>query len=89
MSSYENRKKELSSSIVTEHLFRDSRNSGPQNWFGIFVRARWPDKPALNLSQRLGCTERAALYLINGERKVTAKAALVILTEMLGGDPCT
>jgi hypothetical protein len=82
MSSLEDRKKELSSTKVSEQTFR-------KNWFGIFVRARWPDKPALNLSQRLGCTERAALYLINGERKVTAKAALVILTEMLGGDPCT
>jgi hypothetical protein len=85
MSSLENRKKELSSSVVTEHLFRDNQNSARANWFGIFVRARWPYKPALNLSQRMGCTERAALYLINGQRKVTAKAALVMFTVMLEG----
>jgi hypothetical protein len=77
MSSLQDRKKELSSSKASEHPFRE-------NWFGTFVRARWPDKPALNLSQRLGCTERAALYLINGQRNVTAKAALLMLSEMLG-----
>lgn len=51
--------------------------------FGTIVRALWPDKPALNLSQRIGCTERAALYLITGERKVTARAVLVVLSEVL------
>lgn len=51
--------------------------------FGTVVRALWPNKPALNLSQRIGCTERAALYLITGERKVTARAVAAIVNELL------
>lgn len=51
--------------------------------FGTIVRALWPTKPALNLAQRIGCTERNALYLISGERKVTAKAVAAIIAEMI------
>ena len=59
--------------------------SGEQSCkFGTIVRALWPNKSALNLSQRIGCTERAALYLITGERKVTARAIAVIVNEMVG-----
>jgi hypothetical protein len=51
--------------------------------FGMFVQTLWPHKTAVHLSQRLGCSEREAYYLINGQRRVTAKAAHLILTEML------
>lgn len=51
--------------------------------FGTVVRALWPDKTALNLAQRINCTERGAQYLIDGQRKVTARAIAVIITELL------
>ncbi len=52
--------------------------------FGTIVRALWPDKPALNLAQRIGCTERAAQFYIDGKRKPSARAIHVISGEMLG-----
>jgi len=63
-----------------------ARQSLPKNdrcKFGTIVRALWPDKPALNLAQRIGCSERAAQFYIDGHRKITARAAAVILVEML------
>lgn len=59
--------------------------------FGTIVQALWHDKPALNLAQRMGInpatgkpfTERNALQLMRGERRVTARAMLVINTEVL------
>ena len=51
--------------------------------FGTIVRALWPDKPALNLAQRIGCTERAAQFYIDGERKPSARAVAVIVNEIL------
>lgn len=59
-----------------ERLFREKR-------FGTVVRALWPDKPALNLAQRIGCTERGAQYLINGQRRITARAIALIINEIL------
>lgn len=50
--------------------------------FGTVVRALWPIKPALNLAQRIGCSERAALFYIRGERKPPARAFIVILDEI-------
>lgn len=50
--------------------------------FGTVVRALWPDKPALNLAQRIGCSERGAQYLIDGQRRVTARAMLVVMAEI-------
>jgi hypothetical protein len=64
-------------------LFRNRRLQSGANNFGTIVRALWPDKPALNLSQRLGCTERAAQLYIDGERAVPAPAILVIITAAL------
>ncbi len=52
--------------------------------FGTVVRALWPDKPALILSQRMDCSERHAQFLINGERGVTLDAVLVIIDEIKG-----
>jgi hypothetical protein len=51
--------------------------------FGTIVRALWPNKPALNLAQRIGSSERGAQYLIDGERKVTARAIAVIIAEIV------
>lgn len=51
--------------------------------FGTIVRALWPDKPALNLAQRIGSSERGAQYLIDGERKVTARAIAAIIAEIV------
>jgi hypothetical protein len=51
--------------------------------FGTVVRALWPIKPALHLSQLEGCSERGAQYQIDGERKVTAKAMHIIDGELL------
>lgn len=53
------------------------------NKFGTVVRALWPSKTALNLAQRIQCSERGAQYLIDGQRKVTAKAIAVIVAELL------
>lgn len=51
--------------------------------FGTVVRALFKDKPALQLSQRMGCTERGAQYLIDGQRRVTARAIAVIIAEII------
>ncbi len=54
-----------------------------KNKFGTVVHALWPDKPALNLAQRMGISERGARYLIDGKRKVNGKAIAVILSEIM------
>ena len=51
--------------------------------FGAAVCGLWPVKPALNLAQRLGCTDRAAELYIDGKRKPSAEAVHVVDTEML------
>lgn len=51
--------------------------------FGTIVRALWPEKPALNLAQRAGLSERGAQYLIDGKRKPNAKTALIVYAEIL------
>lgn len=53
--------------------------------FGTVVRALWPDKPALNLAQRAGLSERGAQYLIDGKRKPNARAIHAINAEIIGG----
>lgn len=50
--------------------------------FGTVVRALWPDKPALNLAQRIGITERGAQYIIDGKRRVSARALVVVMDEI-------
>lgn len=51
------------------------RNFGRENYskFGIVVVALWPDKPALNLAQRAGISERGAQFIIDGKRKPNAR----------------
>jgi hypothetical protein len=51
--------------------------------FGTIVRALWPNKPALNLAQRIHCSERAAQFYIDGERKPSAQCIGAIVAEML------
>lgn len=65
-----------SSKVPLEQLFQETK-------FGTIVRALWPNKPALQLAQRLGISERNALQIMRGERKVTAHAVHVINSEML------
>jgi len=69
-------------SIAQIQALANERMFGRNN-FGTIVRALWPEKTALHLAQRIGCTERAALYLITGQRKVTARAVAVILNEII------
>jgi hypothetical protein len=55
----------------------------PISKFGTAVRGRWPHKPALHLAQLVGCTERGAQLIINGERKVSARVAAAFLNEII------
>lgn len=67
------------------HLFQ-TRNLGtnvPKTKFGAVIEALWPDKPALNLAQRMGVSERNALQIMRGERRVTARALHVLNGEVL------
>lgn len=74
-----------SSKDSKERSFRETK-------VGTIVRALWPDKPALNLAQRMGInpatgkpfTERNALQIMRGERRVTARVLHVVNGEMLG-----
>lgn len=66
-----------------ERLFRKPKPDIRPNNFGKIIRAIYPTKPAACLAQDLGCTERAALYLISGQVKPTAKALAVIVNKCL------
>lgn len=75
---------ELSTGSIIQNRARASTTSAEQACkFGTIVRVLWPDKPALNLAQRIGLTERGAQYIIDGERKVTARAIAAIIVEIL------
>ena len=52
--------------------------------FGRVVHAIWPSKPALNLAQRIGCSERAAQLYVRGERDPSLGAILVIIEAIRG-----
>lgn len=65
--------------IVPRNLFEQKSSK-----FGRVVIALWPDKPALNLAQRAGLSERGAQYLIDGKRKPNARAALAVYAEIIG-----
>lgn len=51
--------------------------------FGRVVCILWPVKPALNLAQRAGISERGAQYLIDGKRKPNAKTLLIVSAALL------
>lgn len=61
------------------------RNFGREHLskFGRVVTALWPEKPALNLAQRAGLSERGAQYIIDGRRKPNARVVHVVNGEML------
>ena len=71
------------SSSPQERLFQKYRAAKVEPKFGTIVRALWPHKPALNLAQRVGCTERAANLYIRGERKPSARAVVVIINVLI------
>lgn len=51
--------------------------------FGAAFVALYPDKPALILAQLMGVSERNALQILRGERRVTARALHVLNAEVL------
>jgi hypothetical protein len=51
--------------------------------FGLVCCALWPVKPALNLAQRAGCTERHANLIIAGQRKPNAQVMLALFKEII------
>jgi hypothetical protein len=68
----------------------ESRRRAPSNSpseqpckFGTIVRALWPDKPAIVLSQLADISERGAQYIIDGERKPPAHVVLAVFREAL------
>jgi hypothetical protein len=64
-------------------LFKDQLV--PETKFGICVYVLAGGiKPAQWLAQRVACSERHANRLINGQRKVTARAIVAINTELVG-----
>ena len=73
----------LPSTIGVRTIVRRDIDAENLSKFGIVVRALWPIKPALNLAQRAGLTERMAQYLIDGKRKPNARAALVVYAEII------
>lgn len=72
----------LSSSVRGTEVPRSAARRVPSK-FGAVARALWPVKPALNLSQRVGCTERHANLLIAGRRKPNARAMHALVGEIL------
>lgn len=79
----ESKTTDASRSKSSEERLFNRRTIVPITKFGRVVEALWPDKPALNLAQRMHVTERNALQIINGERRVPARAVVVVNLEML------
>lgn len=77
--------------LLYDHAFRKSEPVAPSTppptkdklKFGRVIRALWPNKPALNLAQRIRCSERAAQFYIDGERKPSAQCIGAIVAEIL------
>lgn len=68
-----------------EHLFKSFRADHPKtsiNKFGTVVRALYPDKPATVLSQELGCTERAAQFYLDGDRRPSVRCVKWLVNEI-------
>lgn len=73
-----------SSIVVVRTSVRRNSAREKLSKFGLVCAALWPQKPALNLAQRAGCTERAADFYIKGKRKPNARAALAVYAEIIG-----
>lgn len=55
----------------------------PNSKFGLCVLAIAPTKPALWLAERVPCSERHANRLINGDRRPSARAIVVVVGELV------
>lgn len=75
----------VSVSSESESSFRRRSNVALERSckFGTIVRALWPDKPALVLSQLAGISERGAQFIIDGERKPPAHVVLAVFREAI------
>jgi hypothetical protein len=65
-----------------ERLFSNPSDSAKSARFGTVVRALWPIKPALNLAQRSGVSERGAQFYIDGQRKPSWRAIRAVIDEI-------
>lgn len=63
---------------LKEHLFLKSKLSP----FGRAVTGIWPDNAPKILSERMGTSVRNANQIMRGERKVTARALIVVMDEI-------
>ena len=74
------------STVFAVHL-RHARRAGHRarhlSRFGRAVVGLWPTKPGADLAHAACMSERNANQLISGERKVTAKAIVVLDKELL------
>ena len=53
--------------------------------FGLVCAVLWPhEKPDMVISQRAGCSDRAARQYIRGDRDPSLDALLVVLNEIRG-----
>ena len=72
------RRRVRASKPLKEHLFLNSKLSK----FGRACVALWPDNAPKILSERMECSIRNANQLMRGERKVTARALVVVMDEL-------
>jgi hypothetical protein len=80
MASIESKRRRMrASKPLKEHLFFKSHLSP----FGRAALALWPDNAPKIIAQRAGITVRNANQILRGERRVTARALLVINAEIL------
>lgn len=63
---------------LKEHLFLNSRLSP----YGRAAVALWPDNAAKVIAGRAGISIRNANQIMRGDRKVTARALLVVMDEL-------
>ena len=63
---------------LKEHLFLKSKLSP----FGRAVVGLWPDNAPKILSERIGISIRNANQIMRGERKVPARALVVVMDEI-------
>lgn len=72
------RRRVRASKALREHLFLKSHLSP----FGRAAIALWPDNAPKVLSERIGITIRNANQIMRGERKVPARALVVVMDEI-------
>lgn len=72
------RRRVRASKPIREHLFLKSRLSP----YGRVALALWPENAPKIISERAGITVRNANQIMRGERKVTARALVVVMDEI-------